>query len=472
MITLVHRALLWIGLVAFCGPSTSAYAEESANADVSRPPEFKLVRYEEDFSYLAGASDRSDWERLKYVPLSESGLIWMGFEGELRERWEGQRNPEFGGDYSQAHVWLQRATFSTDVHVRSLRFYGQLLHAIESGRQGGPSPVDENRLDWQNAFVEWASDPVGPVTPTIRVGRQELRLGSGRLVDPREGPNVRRAFDGGRLILEHGNWTLSGLYLRPRQDRFGVFDDRTNDSQKVWGAYAVGRNVLWSGSVLDIYALAYDNESARFVQAEAAERRTSVGARLSGRAGAWDYNWEIIGQFGRFGGGDIRAWTVATETGVTFDDVALKPRLALSANIASGDRDPGDNSLQTFNPLFPRGNYFSEDATLGPRNFFNLHPFVTLQFAESLSFTTDVNFFWRLEKADGIYSPSGAILREPQPGAGRYVGTAGSASLTWTMTPFLDATAIYTRFEPGAFMKDTGAAQPLDFIELTLRARF
>jgi hypothetical protein len=218
--------------------------------------------------------------------------------------------------------------------------------------------------------------------------------------------------------------------------------------------------------------LGYEDETARFVQGRARERRISIGARLSGTAGGWDYNWEIVGQFGRFGDAGIRAWTVATETGYTFADLPLKPRVALSANIASGDKSPDDGRLQTFNPLFPRGNYFSEDATLGPRNFVNLHPFLTLQFADDIALTTDINLFWRLERGDGVYGPSGAILRAPRPGAGRYVGTTGSANLTWTPSPFLDLTAIYSRFQPGAFMRDTGAARPLDFFELTIRARF
>ena len=408
-------ASLWIGLISIaCSATAQAEPGKSSVAGASRSPDFKLIRYDEDYSYLAKVGQPlKGWERLKYVPLDANGYAWVSFGGELRERWEYQRNPEFGAEQGRSSVWLQRGTLSADLHLGPLRLYGQVLHAVEGGRPGGPSPVDENRLDLQNAFVEIAPGPVGSVTPTARLGRQEMRFGSGRLVDPREGPNVRRTFDGGRLILEYGSWTLSGLYVRPREDRFGVFDDRTNDDQALWGAYAVGKDAFFPGSALDIYVLGYENERARFVQGRSGERRTSIGAQLSGKAGGWDYNWEAVGQFGRFGGADIHAWTLATETGYSFADLALKPRLALSANIASGDKDPADERLQTFNPLFPRGNYFSEDATLGPRNFFNLHPFLTLHLSDSLSLTTDVNFFWRLEKGDGVYTPAGAILRRP-----------------------------------------------------------
>ena len=68
----------------------------------------------------------------------------------------------------------------------------------------------------------------------------------------------------------------------------------------------------------------------------------------------------------------------------------------LSANVASGDRDPQRPRPRTFNPLFPRGNYFSEDATLGPLNFYNTHLFLTVHPSPAWSLTADYDLFWRL----------------------------------------------------------------------------
>ena len=44
----------------------------------------------------------------------------------------------------------------------------------------------------------------------------------------------------------------------------------------------------------------------------------------------------------------------------------MNPRFALRASIISGDRDREDADLNTFNPFFPKGNYFGESSTLGP----------------------------------------------------------------------------------------------------------
>ena len=198
-----------------------------------------------------------------------------------------------------------------------------------------------------------------------------------------------------------------------------------------------------------------------------------MGTRLWGRIGErkrWNLNLEGLFQFGSFGPGDIRAWTLASIVGHTFAGAPLSPRAALSANIASGDANPDDPDLQTFNPLFPRGNYFSGLALLGPYNFFNVHPFLTLTLDENLAFTTDVNFFWRYSREDGVYAPNGQLLRASTDGGGsdaRYVGATWSNTLEWSVTRHMTATAIYAHVFPGAFIRETGPHRDIDFVELT-----
>jgi hypothetical protein len=82
---------------------------------------------------------------------------------------------------------------------------------------------------------------------------------------------------------------------------------------------------------------------------------------------------------GRFGDAEIRAWSLATDSGYTFDGMAGQPRVALLLAVSSGDTDPDDNRLGTLNLFYPRGNYFGDEATLGPRNFFNIHPALVLR---------------------------------------------------------------------------------------------
>lgn len=54
----------------------------------------------------------------------------------------------------------------------------------------------------------------------------------------------------------------------------------------------------------------------------------------------------------------IGAWVVGSLAGYTLD-VPWTPRIGIQADAASGDRHPGDGRVETFNPLFPNGYYFS-----------------------------------------------------------------------------------------------------------------
>jgi len=69
---------------------------------------------------------------------------------------------------------------------------------------------------------------------------------------------------------------------------------------------------------------------------------------------------QFVYQFGSFGSGDISAWAAASHTGYTFSTLLFAPRLALKADVASGDGNLQNKKPGTFNALFPRGSYFSE----------------------------------------------------------------------------------------------------------------
>jgi Alginate export len=90
---------------------------------------------------------------------------------------------------------LQRLTAYSDFHVNGrVRFFMQPMSAIEAGRKGGPRPViDESTLFFEQAFVDITVAAEKENSLVMRLGRQEFYFGSGRLVDPREGPNVRLA---------------------------------------------------------------------------------------------------------------------------------------------------------------------------------------------------------------------------------------------------------------------------------------
>jgi hypothetical protein len=137
------------------------------------------------------------------------------------------------------------------------------------------------------------------------------------------------------------------------------------------------------------------------------DKRRTAGRRISRpiateRPGL-DFDYEGLWQFGSFGSRTIQAWTLASETGYRFPTMCLKPRFSAKADISSGD-DPRTNTLGTFNPLFPKGNYFGVLATTGPGpiNFIDVHPHVETAFPHGVSVSVDWIFQWRQNLRDGV----------------------------------------------------------------------
>lgn len=455
--------------------ATGAEAGVDAGAEAQPPPSYRKLRYEEDYDCPRDESRREAAPaRIKCLRPAANGDARLSLGGEARVRYELLNNPTFGQDPQDDYgVFLQRYALHGDWRPGSrVRLFGQLFSALETGREGGPSPVDENELELQNAFVDLELVSSDGAAVTFRGGRQELSYGSERIVGVREGPNVRRTFDGARLLLELADWRIDALYARPRSEERGVFDDETRDDQALWGVYAAGRPGLLGSGGIDVYYLGFEADDARFAQGAADETRHSVGLRAWGARGPWDWNWETLYQFGSCGAGDIGAWTLATDTGYTWHEAPWTPRLAINTNIASGDDDPGDPDLGTFNALYPRGSYFSEAAVLGPRNFFNFHVFLTLEPAAAWSVTADVNFFWRLETEDGVYGPAGQLIRSGSGSDERFVGSALSLTSAWRIDRHFTFTAIYSHFFPGRFIDSAGPSGDIDFLELTLQFRF
>ncbi|HEV2664309.1 MAG TPA: alginate export family protein, partial [Blastocatellia bacterium] len=224
-----------------------------------------------------------------------------------------------------------------------------------------------------------------------------------------------------------------------------------------WGVYVTGPLAFIPGLRADFYYLGISEENATYARGTADELRHSFGARLFGRQGALDWNFEFVGQFGSFGDDGILAWTAASDTGWTFADAPARPRPFLRADIASGDH--GGSNLGTFNPLFPRGAYFNEASLIGPQNLMDLQPGVDFALAKSLKLTTSCDFVWRESLDDGVYGVALNLQVPPGASRGRYVGTFPSVSLAWQVGRHLNLTVNYVAYLFGDFVTQSLPAQ-------------
>jgi hypothetical protein len=442
----------------------------------ARTPEVEQTnwRYDEDWSVLRDAPAGPDapwWRPVKYVPLGADGDIYASFGLEARARQEGFRNNLWGGGDApdDGYLWL-RLMPHMDLHVGPVRAFVQPIIGKARGVGAGAGPADTTGIDMLQSFADLRLALGNESVLTLRVGRALMPLGSERLVGIRYGPNIPQAFDGARLMLDHGPIHAEWIAAKPVAVGPGDLDDRTSDTKRLRGIYTTTR--IFEALSIDAYWLDYRSAFARFAQGAGDEDRDTFGLRVFGGANGWAWNWEAMLQRGRFGADRIRAWSLATETSYHFADSPLKPRIRLRANIASGDHDPDDDRLGTFNPMFPKGKYFGELSPIGPYNIANIHPSVDLTLGNG--FTLDVAgvVYWRASRRDGVYDLPGQLIRDGDAGEARFIGTQAEAIIGWQVDETLSFTASYSLFRPGAFIRQSGPARTIHMVGAEAMVRF
>lgn len=426
-------------------------------AGAQQLPPLLSMRMDEDYSYLANDSLRHDfYTHLKFVPLSANRSAYLSFGGEARLQRGFFRNEDWGSVGLGANDFLlQRYDLHADLHVgKHFRVFAQVRSALEDGRKDGPRPIDEDQLNVQNAFADVVVGTAERGTLLVRVGRQELFYGSQRLIDVREGPNLRLSFDGARASWKKRAWQVDGFLFSQINVRTGRWDNKDPLEPNLWGVYAVRSNAQNNRGV-DLYYLGYARDAGLFEEPPQRERRQSFGVRWWRMGAGFDYDFEGVYQFGKYGSGPISAWTLSSSIGWQGTS-SIQPFLGLKTDVISGDNNFGDGKLQTFNPLYPKGGYFGFDPQIGPVNLFDIHPYFSCQLTEKFSMEADVIFNWRYSLEDGVYRPSGAIARNGHGVPQRYVGTAYLFRALYQFNRFFDIDGGIQIFDTGPFLNAIG----------------
>lgn len=436
-------------------------------------PAFKQLRYEEDYALLPQDSSRNWYTTTKFRALSKDRGIYLSMGGDIRYQYQRFTNENWGespkdNDGFILTRYLAHADFHAGKHFRT---FVQLQSSFANGKLTPPSPVDENQLDLHQAFADIAFTGRQAQALTIRIGRQELLYGSQRLVAVRDGPNNRQAFDAARLIYARPNWNAQLFYSRFVQSKQQIFDDGFANHTRFWGAYLVKNKVPLLRNA-DLYYFGLWKKNAKFDDGMGKELRHSIGGRLWDTQRFWKYDIEGLYQWGDFAGKQITAWTFSVNTSYKFANTPLKPEPGIKTELISGDAQYGDNKLQTFNPLFPRGGYFGLVSIIGPANLVDLHPSLTLDLARGLYFNMDYDIFWRYSRNDGIYGPNVALIYSGKKSSQRSIGRQYSTHLEYIPNRFLYFRCEFTWFKASDFLHDAGIGKNILFAAGTAQLKF
>jgi len=430
----------------------------------------KIFRYFDDFSYLLGSdsTDRKWYEKLKFIPFMKGSNVSIG--GEMREMYQYFNNQNFGDVPSffetdtEGFLW-HRVMAHADFRLgKKWRLFTQLNSTFTFFKKNPLSDqIDENRLSLHQAFIRFDLNVKGDF---IQVGRQEFGKGTQLIMGMREGPNTRLTFDALLFASEKKNRKIYSFIATPVISKTGVFDDeRINEF--IWALYMV--NSVASSNI-DLYYFGFHSTEREYLRVSGEENRQTIGLRLWKESKTVNFSLEAMYQFGSFNDLNISAYNISF---LGDHQIAEGVSLGTMLNYISGDQDPQDMQLNTYNLLYSKPQ-FGLATPIGSTNIVNIKPFIEFDLFKKFKFIIGNYWIWRQSDEDGIYSPGGNQIRtgDNTISMNRFFGNQSTFEILYLLNANLQFFIDYAHFVPGGYVEETGVGETLHYFSLKTSFKF
>lgn len=463
-------------MFAFCAVEP-LWAQEQTS--IQAAPPLNSFRAEENYAYLqsteSSAYAPSFGDGLKYLVLDNEGVFYARVGGQYRVRWEHFTNDNWTDEKDV--YYSQRVAFHGSLHAGDqLRLFAEVYHGL-TGNQD--RLLEDDELDLHQGFLEWKPIDEDERTLSVRLGRQEISFGVSRLIGMRDGPNIRRSFDLGRVTYNKGRMTADLLYGQEVSPQFDAFDNASHlfqeantQNPRLWLLYLTGPGFFANG-MLDAYYVGFQSEFSSFSDVMGKETRHSFGLRSSGSVKeAFSYNTEIIAQFGTLGGNTIQAFNIEADWKYSVLTMPTKPAIGVKFDWSTGDREAGDGKLETFNPLFVNPGIYSLAGVNTPANLTSFHPNITFYPAKGLMVYLEYAVFYRTHENDGFYAPPRFQTRPAEGVRTRHIGDVVGVRVAWQFNRNISFTLLSSYYLAGGFMEETGPSNNIFYVSPTLDFKF
>jgi hypothetical protein len=308
-------------------------------------------------------------------------------------------------------------------------------------------------------------DALGNARPlSLRYGIHNFEFLDRRLIGNNQWRNTANTFQGfhGTIGQEKNDWQIDLLAVQPL-NRLKYEWDRPVEQQWMYGV--IGHWRRWSDIItLEPFYLAL-NQSAHGAVAERLVH--SPGLRGYGVIGStgFDYDFDLIYQFGRNGGRDMRAYGGNIEVGYSFAH-EWKPRFSLFYGYASGDRDPNDNQDNRFERFSGFSRPWSANDYIVYENISS--PKLRLELAPTKKLRVDLGYswYWLASGTDRFYPANNA--RDKTGRSGSFIGHEFDIRARYQLNSKVEAVLGYAHFMPGDFTANVVRRGDTDFAYLEI----
>lgn len=320
---------------------------------------------------------------------------------------------------------------------------------------------------------------------SLTAGRQFLAYGDQRLIGPLEWLNSARAFDALKLRYAASSWSLdlfsgSPVVFKDHEWNKSTFLDDDDTLNEMFSGLYLSTKWVPINTTTDFYVLhKRDDGNGAFGPRQGDTSFYTIGTLWKGdpkKLGGWDYETEMAFQTGEVSGRDLTAFAGHWGLGYNFKH-PWKPRVGLQYNYATGDQDPADGDIETFQNLYPTNHLFY--GYMDTSGWVNVHnPQLNISFSPTskLKVMLDYHLYWNASNDDAWRRVNGVTAVRPVNAAARDASSFRGQEFDFTAIYKLNAHVAlqtgYSLYMAGDYLNDTGAGDNAHFGYLQLQIDF
>ncbi len=406
---------------------------------------------------------------------------YLKMDVEFRHRFEYRDNFDFSEsreDDDAFHLFRTRVGL-TYKPVKEWSLFAQGQDSRISNADFENKVTFENYMDLRQLYINYEDnisfEPLQMNKMSMRVGRQEFSYGAQRLLGAFNWSNVAQTFDGGKagahFVPAHISVDVFGGDKSPIKSP-KEFDDLYDASvkERVYGYYATAK--AFSETLMEQYYINRQsrNKNISFGPNGSSEvNNHTIGGRVKKAfKNGIDYEIELARQFGNFRDKDVEAMMGVGIVGYTWEYHRWKPRVGFEFDYGSGDTDPNDDKMTTFDNLYPTNHLF-----YGYIDFISLQNLNDYRYQFSFKphkkwkVQTDLHMIYLDSPKDSWYTVGRGVARTAGAGAGdmsAHVGNEIDLILDYKVNDYAAMHFGYSHFFAGKYMQETGANDDANFI--------
>ncbi|WP_337878555.1 alginate export family protein [Rheinheimera sp.] len=368
---------------------------------------------------------------------------------EIRQKLQSVQNADFSAEHQT--LWLQRWLPSLELSLlQSSSLLLEPVVAFDSPHNAGTSPLEQtapelHRLILQTNYDSWQ----------LQLGRQVWAFGNQRQLGKREGTNVRRRFDGLLLTSQREASQFSLYHGQHVIAEPGSWNDQSSDNWRVSGMLL---QTEWTPEQqLRLHYLRYlDHRDSKD------EFRHSMEFSLRLEGNHHDVALEHIYQWG-----DQQQYSIDAHWFFVRYQQSLNQSFSWSAalSLASGDNNPLNQKLSTFQPLFAKAPFYSEAGSIATSNIKNLQLGLHSQTPSGLRLELEYQWLARLTADDAIYAQGRSVLLSAQTKGNSKLADVFTVRLSQKFSPSLEFELLLSHLNATATLAQATARQHSLFFE-------